>query len=85
MNRTDRVWAHADAAFAEADRAFKEADRIFRSMPPNGSGRQRMTGFHQLRFEARSGSERWRLLKKFLSMALGILFTGKARLNFKDR
>jgi len=83
MNRT--VWAHADAAFAEADKAFKEADKLFRDLPSNNTERRKTPVVHQLHFEARCVWERWRLLKKFFGMALGVLFTGKAQLNFKDR
>lgn len=86
MSRTDRIWAHADTAFKEADKAFAEADRLFSELPPNGSCKSTPTGkVHQLHFEARNGKERWRLTKKFFKMALGVLFTGKAQLHFKDR
>jgi len=90
MSRTDRIWQHADAAFKEANKAFAEADRLFSEMP-SGNGhttfeRGRERGkTHQLKFEARSGGERWRLTKKFFKMTLGVLFTGKAQLHFKDR
>jgi hypothetical protein len=83
--RTERVWQHFDAAFAEADKAFAEADRIFKNTPPNGTQRMKTGGVHQLHFQARSAGERWRLTKKFIKMAFGVLFTGKANLSFKDR
>lgn len=86
MSRTDRIWAHADAAFKEADKAFEEADRLFSELPPNGSAKSTSTGkIHQLHFDTRNANERWRLTKKFFKMALGVLFTGKAKLHFKDR
>lgn len=90
MNRTDRIWQHTNAAFREADKAFAEADRLFSEMPSSNEhtiferGRERGKA-HQLKFEARSGGERWRLTKKFFKMTLGVLFTGKAKLHFKDR
>jgi len=85
MSRTDRIWHHADAAFKEADKAFAEADRLFAEMPPNGSHHVKTGRVHQLHFQARNGGERWRLTKKFIKMAFGVLFTGKAELHFKDR
>lgn len=86
MSRTDRIWAHADAAFKEADKAFEEADRLFNELPPNGSAKSAATGkIHQLHFEARTARERWRLTKKFFKMAFIVLFTGKTQLHFKDR
>jgi len=83
--RTERVWQHFDAAFAEADKAFAEADRLFKDAPPNGSPHAKTGGIHQLNFQARNATERWRLTKKFIKMAFGVLFTGSAKLSFKDR
>lgn len=82
MSRTDRIWSHAEAAF----KAFAEADRLFSELPPNGSSKSTLTGkIHRLQFKARNAKERWRLFKKFFKITLGVLFTGKARLQFKDR
>lgn len=40
---------------------------------------------HHLNFEAHGGSERWRLMSRFIGLAFGVLCTGKAQLCFKDR
>lgn len=85
MNRTDRVWAHADAAFAEADKAFAEAQRVMNDLPPNAAWFAKDGVVHQLHFNTGGGWERLRLSKKFFKMAVGVLFTGKAKLSFKDR
>jgi hypothetical protein len=83
MSRTDRVWNHVDEAFKSADKAFEEAERIFSELPhaiPRAE-----TPVHQLNFNARCLSERWRLTRRFLGLGLTMLFKGKAQLSFKDR
>lgn len=92
MNRTDRIWEHVDTAFGHADRAFKEADKAFAEADKLFSelGTQTTehtpTGtVHQLNFCSRSRWERLRLTKKFFKMTCCVLFTGKARLHFRDR
>jgi hypothetical protein len=92
MIRTDRIWQHADAAFKEADKAFAEADRLFAEInrlsaedQPDQTFHVKPGTVHQLHFQTRNRREQWRLIKKFLALALGVLFTGKAELHFKAK
>lgn len=89
MNRTDRVWSHFDAAFekfdegfAKAGEGFKEAERVMEEV----DGEQvKSSAIHEIHFNSRGWSERFRLTKKFIKMAFRVLFTGKTQLMFRDR
>ena len=89
MNRTDRVWSHFDAAFekfnegfAKAGDGFKEAERVMEEV----DGEQvKNAAIHEIHFNSRGWSERFRLTRKFIKMAFRVLFTGKTQLMFRDR
>ena len=90
MSRTARVWSHfdkamrhADEAFKSADEAFAEAERLHDDLPKNSNAHR--NGPHTLQFKATNFTERWRLTRKFIGMSIGILFSGKTSLRFRDR
>jgi hypothetical protein len=83
MTRTDRV---CTAALKSADAAFDEAERIFQELPRTATSQPSYRALkHELKFQARSHVERLRTAKKFFKVALTVLFTGRAKLQFKDR
>jgi len=89
MNRTDRVWSHFDDAFekfnegfAKASEGFKQAERVMEEV----DGEQVKTNaVHEIHFNSRGWTERFRLARKFIKMASCVLFTGKTQLMFRDR
>ena len=90
MARTDKMWQQVDEAFEHMDDAFAcldEACKECRSHTViNGMNAQPLeTGYHVIRFSSTTLAERWRLCRRFLGMALHVLFKGQAKFRFKNR
>jgi hypothetical protein len=79
----DRAFAHADTVFAEADKAFEAADRIFKDAPE--ASQANVGRVYKTAWVASNRRERWALFRKFISMAVDMLFHGRADLHFKWR
>ncbi len=90
--RTDHVWTHfdkafehANEAFAEANKAFAEAEKAAHDPSTSAQPNNKAGVAHQVKFEARNASERWRLACRFLKLGLDMALKGRASLRFKHK
>ena len=88
MARTGRMWQKFDEAFGHMDRAFETMDESFAASNDVFNEMNAMpleAGYHHIRFTATTKTDRWRLFRRFIKLALSSLFLGTAEFRFVNK